>query len=311
MNKVLCIGGAHVDRKARAQIDVVMGTSNPVSVTQSHGGVARNLAENLTRLQIPVALLSHVGDDPEGNGVLSGCQSLGIDIRMISQSKTSPTASYTALLNPKGDMVVALANMDIYEELTPDVLEPYLPEMQKYPFWFLDTNLPGETLGYLLKTSSHLRTVFVDPVSVAKSKKLQGLLSHMDFIFPSKEEAETLSGKAIHTPADAPAAGKMLCQRGAKHLLITLGESGVCHIDSTSSQHYPALPADSVCDVTGAGDAFIAGVIYGISMSLSLDESIRYGLAAAALTLETTHTVNPLLSQKLLNDKMKESKSCA
>jgi pseudouridine kinase len=311
MDKVLCIGAAHVDRKAKAQSDVLLGTSIPVSVSTSLGGVARNVAENLARLQCPVALLSRVGDDPEGTGVRFGCQSLGIDISMLSRSLTCPTASYTALIDPKGDMVVALANMDIYEELTSSVLEPFMPEMQKYSSWFLDTNFPVKTLGFLLGSSSYTGTVFVDPVSVAKAKKLQGLLQHVDYIFPSRDEAEMLSGVTISTSADAEKAGKKLCQLGVKHAVITLGAVGVCVVDSTSCRHLPALTADSVCDVTGAGDALIAGVIFGISTSLSLGNSIRYGIAAAALTIETCHTVSPFLSRQLISKKLKESESCA
>lgn len=310
MNKILCIGAAHVDRKAKAQSDIQLGTSIPVSVSTSPGGVARNVAENLARLQCPVALVSRVGNDTEGTEVLSVCKSLSIDISMISRSITCPTASYTALLDPKGDMVVALANMDIYEEMTPSILEPFMPEMKKFPLCFLDTNLPVKTLEFLLESSGYSGIVFVDPVSVAKAKKLQGLLKYIDYIFPSRDEAEALSGVTIRTSADAESAGKKICQLGAKHTVITLGAGGVCVVNSISYGHIPPLTADSVCDVTGAGDALIAGVIYGISHSLTLDDAIHYGMAAASLTLETNHTVSPYLTQQLLNKKLKENNRC-
>lgn len=311
MDKVLCIGAAHIDRKATAQSDVLLGTSIPVSVSASLGGVARNVAENLARLQCPGALLSRIGNDAEGEMVLSGCRSLNIDTRMLSRSTAFPTASYTALIDRKGDMIVGLANMEIYDELTPSLLEPLMPEMQKHSLWFVDTNLPVATLKSILASSRRFATVFVDPVSVAKAKKLQGLLANIDYLFPSRDEAEALSGISIRTGSDAERAGKKLCGLGVKHAVITLGAEGVCVTSAGSSWRLPALAAASVHDVTGAGDALAAGVIFGIVTSLPLGASIRFGIAAATLTIETDYTVNPLLSAQLLSAKAKEIESCA
>src|SRR3546814_12387381 len=76
---IACFGAAHIDHKAHAAEAVRFGTSNPVSVIRSLGGVARNVAEGLARLECRVALVSRLGSDGDGDGVLGDMARLGVD----------------------------------------------------------------------------------------------------------------------------------------------------------------------------------------------------------------------------------------
>src|SRR3954454_15657445 len=96
---VACIGAAHIDRKATASGPIVPGSSNPVTMRVSAGGVARNVAENLARLGLSVTMVSRVGSDREGDAVLDGLEESGIGLEFCTRSTTSPTATYTALLD--------------------------------------------------------------------------------------------------------------------------------------------------------------------------------------------------------------------
>src|SRR4051794_28562466 len=131
-SSIACIGAAHVDRRAHALGPVVPGSSNPVRIGTASGGVARNVAENLARLGCAVSLVSRVGSDPEGAALRAGLADLGIDIAGLARSDTASTASYTALLDPSGELVVGLADMAIYDELTPAALEPLLPALARH-----------------------------------------------------------------------------------------------------------------------------------------------------------------------------------
>ncbi len=307
--RVLCVGAAHIDRKAKAQSAVQLGTSNPVSMQSALGGVARNVAENLARLGCKVALLSRVGNDQEGAWVRASSESLGIDTGLTRHSHVHATASYTALINPRGEMVVGLADMDIYNELTPSLLTTLAPSLQTHGMWFVDTNLSKESLHYLLTNRTSNQPVFVDPVSVAKAAKIRGLLSHVDYLFPSRDEAESLTGISIHNRHDAIHAAEELCRQGVKMTVITLGEDGVCAVGDGCSCALPAIPT-RVVDVTGAGDALVAGVIFGLMQSLPLRDAIRLGVAAATMTIETTETVNPHLTSSAVFERAKETQLC-
>jgi pseudouridine kinase len=287
---VLCIGAAHLDRKAHASGPVTLGSSNPVSIRRTAGGVARNVAENLARLGLRPALLSRIGADANGAAVLSGLDEAGIDAAFVGFSPAAATASYTALLDSAGDMAVAFADMAIYDELDEALLEKLLPAMSAFPVWFADCNLPARSLAFLLDGKPDHVRLFVDPVSVAKAARLPGALDGIDTLFANLDEAASLAGVRIRAPLDICEAGYRLLARGAGTVVITRGPEGAYLATGAEWLFLPALPA-RVQDVTGAGDALVAGTILGRLSRLAPRDALGLGLACAALAVETDDTV--------------------
>jgi len=80
-----------------------------------------------------------------------------------------------------------------------------------------------------------------------------------------------------------------------RYVGIGLGRGGMFVSDGVKRRVVPALPA-RVVDVTGAGDAAVAGTLYGLLRGHDLATAARYGQAAAALTLACDQSVNPKLS---------------
>ncbi len=83
--------------------------------------------------------------------------------------------------------------------------------------------------------------------------------------------------------------------------IVTLGELGVCYATSESSGHISAVKTD-VVDFTGGGDALTAALIFGILHDFPIDEAVRLGVAAAALTLRCRDTVCPDISLDRIYD---------
>ncbi|MCX7570939.1 carbohydrate kinase family protein [Tumebacillus sp. DT12] len=300
---VLCVGAAHVDRKAYAQTDVRLKTSIPVRSETGLGGVARNVAENLVRLGTPVALISRIGGDAEGDRVRREMAALGIDLAGLTTSDVRSTASYTAVLEAGGELVVGLADMEIYEELTPERVDALPDERLARPIWFLDTNLSAATLERLAGRAAVGQLLTADPVSVPKASRLLPILGRIDVLFPSREEAELLSGLAIRTPAEAQRAAEQIAKLGVGQVIITLGSCGVCAAGKWLNGQESALTAN-VRDVTGAGDALIAGYLHGLAGGQSALDAIRLGIAAATLTVEHAATVHPEMGPELIRQKM-------
>ena len=90
---VVCVGAAHVDRIARCKGEFVPGASNPVTTSESAGGVARNVAANLARLGREVALVSAIGADAEGEKLMVALGHEGIDVSAVLRGAGHPTAS--------------------------------------------------------------------------------------------------------------------------------------------------------------------------------------------------------------------------
>ncbi|EWY39313.1 carbohydrate kinase [Skermanella stibiiresistens SB22] len=296
---VACIGAAHVDRKAVAAGPVVPGSSNPVSMRVGMGGVARNVAENLARLGLSVTLVSRVGADREGDAVLASLTDAGIGVDGCSCSTTAPTASYTALMDRGGELVVGLADMAIYDELTVEHIEPLLPRLERIPVWFIDCNLPAESLRLLLRRKPRDCTVYVDCVSVANAARLQGILGGIDTLFANGDEASYLSHIPIRAPLDVCEAGYRLMCGGVGSVVITRGREGAFVASPFDYDFFLPPPVD-VNEVTGAGDALIAGVIFGRLGGHAMDDAMRLGLACAAWAVEAAETVNPILSADIV-----------
>lgn len=296
LGAVACLGAAHLDRRGRTFAPAVPGTSNPGSLTDEPGGVARNVAENLHRLGCRVSLCSRVGNDSAGRRILTGSP---FDVSLVTVSSTSPTASYTAILDPAGELIIGLADMAIYDELTPEVLAPALSRLeQQCGFWFLDANLPAATLAWLLDHAA--ATIAVDAISVAKSARLSGLLPRIPYLFCNLAQAASITGQPPF--ADPCAAARSLLAFGARSGVVTAGSRGIAIYEpSRTVLHLPALDAQPV-DVTGAGDALTAATIYGLFVhGRALPDAARLGLAAAAIAVESPHSVSPHLTPEVLH----------
>src|SRR5688572_2511759 len=150
ISSITCIGGAAVDRKYRAFEPIRQGTSNPVTSGFSFGGVARNVAENISRLGTKVSLASILGNDENGRTLIEDLKRLGIGTHRMAISDTHPTAEYVAVLQPDGELAVGLANMAIFDELTPTLLRKAEADLQA-AWIFADCNLPAETLHALVE----------------------------------------------------------------------------------------------------------------------------------------------------------------
>ncbi|HEY3834984.1 MAG TPA: carbohydrate kinase family protein [Bryobacteraceae bacterium] len=288
---IACIGGAHLDRRGILHAPVVLGTSNPGTVFADFGGVARNVAMNLEHLECRVLLCSRVGNDEPGRQVLSQ----PIDTTLVSVSDRRPTATYTAVLEPGGELVLGLADMDVYEEITRAVLMPVLPCLRNAALWFIDANLPAETIEWLLGAAGEI-PIAVDAVSVAKSRRLSALIPAIRYLFCNLAQASALLGTPVSEPTEA---SECLRRAGSGSGVVSAGADGIAIYDATAIKTMSAFPA-KLRDVTGAGDALVAGTLYGVAMHLDLFAAARLGLAAAAITVESENSTSPHLSPEAL-----------
>ncbi len=107
-------------------------------------------------------------------------------------------------------------------------------------------------------------------------------------------------------PADSEQAvltAKELVALGVETAIVTLAESGVGYATGEASGHIAALQVE-VADLTGAGDAFTAALLFGLLNDVPIDEAVRLGVSAAAITLRSRQTVVPELTEELLYEQL-------
>jgi pseudouridine kinase len=295
--RIICVGGATLDRRYYAAEPVIAGTSNPVIGRRAFGGVARNVAESLARLGADVGLVSILGEDEAGEALLRDLDRLGIDATAMARTTENATAEYVAVIGPDGSLVLGLADMEIFDLLTSADLERASPAFATASMVFADCNLSAVLLADLaLRSKNADFELVLDAVSAPKARRLPQSLDGVDLLFLNQAEAETYLDRPAMTPIAAAGA---LRERGARAVVLTLGAEGAVIADDRGVIHTPAVEANAI-DVTGAGDAMIAGALYSLGRGEPLADAVRMGTLLAAITTEHGASVHPELSASFL-----------
>jgi len=301
---IVCMGGANVDRKLRAIAPLHMGSSNPARQHESAGGVARNIAENLARLGLPVHLLTAVGRDAAGQSLLDQLQALGVDSAGSLQAPDEATGSYTAVLDPQGDLVLALAHMALTERLDAAFLRQTAPRRAAASLVVADLNLPRDTLDGL-RAEARLRDqrLLLVAVSEPKMSRLGTDLRGVSLLVLNRGELQALVGRDLPDEDALAQAWRELRDAGLQQLVISDGARGVWFSDGDALAVLPAPALDpaAIREVTGAGDAMTAGIAAGLHRDPEdLRGACALGLRLAALTLQSDATVSEALGPALL-----------
>lgn len=289
---VVCIGGVVADRGVRLHAAAVPGTSNPASVVASPGGVVRNVAENLARLGHRPALVSVIGDDTMGSSLVSGVRAVGIDTRGVRTVPGDVTAEYLAVLEPDGELVLGIAVMGVLDAIEPADVDSGWPTGPD-AWVVLDCNPRPEVLAHALDVArrSEATRLVVVAVSAPKVTRLPDDLTGVDLFFCTRDEAQTwLAGTGRLAPGDQGAGPDdaalvaALRSAGARAVVLTLGAAGAVAADDGGVVHVPGEQVP-VVDVTGGGDALVAGTVSALIRGEALAPALRYGTRLAALTV--------------------------
>lgn len=223
-------------------------------------------------------------------------------IRYILDS--APTSMYLSILNNDNDMQLAISHMDIIDKIDIDYIASKHSSIKDSLAIVIDTNLNSEVIDYITKTYTNI-PIFVDTVSTHKSLKIKDIIGRFHTIKPNKYEAEILSGIKINSKEDLQTCANYFLNQGVKNIFITLGQDGVFCANENKTFHLPGVKVNAV-SATGAGDAFISGLVYSYLNDLSLEDTAKFSTASAILTLLHKNTINPAMSvdsvQKILEE---------
>jgi pseudouridine kinase len=290
---IIVIGAVNIDIIAQSLVPLVNHDSNPGTVSVNLGGVGRNIAENLARLEIPIKLISVMGDDIYQQLIIDHHQQLKIDMSLCLHLTNAKSSTYLAITDQAGEMKLAINDMAIIEQLTPSYLSQYLTVINQSKAVVMDTNLSQATIDWLMQEVK--RPIFVDPVSTYKAQKLTKHLSKIYGLKPNSLEAEIL------TSSQYPYSILLdqLLQQGISQVYLSLGSEGICLADN---DHKVKLTVSfgPIVNTTGCGDALMAGIIYGWYHDETLVDCGLWGLAMALLTAGVPGATNHNINQQLL-----------
>lgn len=259
-------------------------------------GAELNVAIGLSRLGHKVGWVSRVGNDSFGQFVLDTLSAEGIDstcvkvdawrptgmmIKTKSDDGTDPKTEYFR----RGSAASALS--------VSDFVPSYMTSARHLHLTGINPALSSETRELSFHAAREMRTagktISFDPnlrPALWESRSemvdtLNDLASHADIVMPGLGEGTILTGK--EAPEEI---ASFYLVRGAKLVIIKLGERGAYFRSSNESGNVPACPVESVVDTVGAGDGFAVGVVSALLEGRSVSEAIARGNWIGSLAIQ-------------------------
>lgn len=301
---VLVVGSAVLDVKGKSEHPLTVGTRQFGHVHSSVSGVARNIAENLARLEVETVLLSAIADDDMGQLLLGQSERTGIDCSHVLRVSGATSATSLTIETFEGEPVSMIDDYSIMDYLDSDYLLEHESLFENASIIVIDATLTDETLDTLFELASRYNVkVCADPTSPLLAGRLCNYIPNLYLIVPNASETVALCD--LEEPASdrdsAIRTAQRLVNMGAKIAVVTLGDQGLAYADNSGGGYIRAIHTE-VVDTSGAGDAFSGAVIFGLLNDVPVDEAMRLGISAASLTLASEETVLPVLTQELLYD---------
>ncbi len=288
---ILVFGASVVDIVGFTNVSYIPLNSNPGCVKMSYGGVCRNIAENMARVGLNTKFISILGNDETGRGMLEHSRKMGYDMEdsLITQNGGTPT--YMAILNESGEMVSAVVDMKSINELSYEFIDEKAEIIENAEYVIVDTDNPDK-LEYLLK-HYHKKTKFIlDPVSAAKANDVKHLIKYFHTIKPNRYEAEQLANIALKDDNALIEAAAIFHAEGVENVFISLDAEGIFYSDGHRRGKVKANSA-VVTNVTGAGDAFLAGIGYGFMNGLNTVDTVEFAIGMSLVAIAHEDTIHP------------------
>lgn len=307
-NFVCIIGGTNIDIVGFSNNELKLHDSNPGNIKFSLGGVGRNIGENLARLDVDTKLISVIGSDVYGQKIVDEGRAIGLDFDHTLKLDGETTSVYMSVLNSDGDMQVAISSMEIYEKMTIEYIKTKKSVIESSKICVIDTNIPKDVIEYVVSNFKDTK-FFLDTVSTTKAMKVKDIIHKFHTIKPNKIEAEILSGIKIDSMEDVEKASEYFLKGGVKNVFISLGEEGVYYNNGIEKGVFTPKKVKMI-NANGAGDAFVAGLVYSELNGLELQDTLKFAAACSALTVEHKDTINPNMSLENINKKLEDNRLC-
>lgn len=242
------------------------------------GGSGANISVGAARLGIRVGFLGKLGDDQWGKLIRRSFDEEGVDGSglLIEANKRSATC-FVAVDGAGERAIVSMGGVALLE--SPSELDPgYFKGIRALCITDARRRVALAASGI---ARSEGAKVFFNPGGLMIGQgldQIRPLLTVCDVLILSQKEASKIGGQE-----DPVSMAQFLVQLGPKVVLVTLGDRGVVLHTRDGFKHIPAFTMLEVCDTTGAGDAFTAGLIAGFIEGHGWHLAARFGCAAAAL----------------------------
>ena len=294
---IVVFGAVFVDIKGYPLDQYIPGGRNVGRILQVHGGVSRNIAEDIANVKLAPVYVSVVDKSGIGADVIEKLKERDVNVDYIQRTDDG-LGTWLAIFDNQGDVVAAISKRP---DLSPidSVLEEYGDEIFRDADSIvveIDMEKPLLKKIFALAEKYH-KEVFAVVSNISIVLERRELLQKTGCVVCNEQEAGLLFSDEYQkmTPEELlPVIKNNAEQARIPRLVVTLGEKGSVYTELNGESGFCPPRNVDVIDTTGAGDAFFAGVTIGLTYGKNLKESCEIGTRLAASTIATKDNVCPI-----------------
>lgn len=302
MGTVAVFGTVFVDCKGFAQKAYNPQGRNLGHIEFFHGGVARNVAENLAYLGLPVRFVSTVDESALAEEVCSRLQAAGVDMQCVPAVGRG-MGMWLAVLGANGELLGSISQMPDLTALGELVQEKGRALLEKTQHVILELDLNAAlTLRVLELAAEQGVPVHGIPGNLSVILEKPDILPRLASFICNDVEAGRLLKRELSVLEPEEIAKELRAYadaQGMQSMVITLGARGAVYYDAVRQElgYQPVFKTD-VVDSTGAGDAFFSGTVYGLAAGKPLGQAVVCGTQVAAWTIACAENTCPDLAKR-------------
>ena len=293
---IVVIGAVFVDIKGYPDDVYIPAGRNVGQVTHIHGGVGRNVAEDIANVELRPTFISLVDDTVIGTDVVQKLKNHKVNTDYV-RAVPDGMGTWLAVFNNEGDVVASISKRP---DLMPiaDILDEHGDEIfANADSIVVEIDMEKEIVKRVFKLAKkYNKKVFAVVANMSIAQERRDFLMHTDCMVCNQQEAGILFSDD-YSNLDVPQLQQVIAENVQRanfpSLIVTMGEKGAVFADNQGNSGYCPARKVNVKDTTGAGDAFCAGVAVGLTYGKTLAEACRIGTHLSASVIVTSESVCP------------------
>jgi pseudouridine kinase len=308
------VGTIFVDCKGFAGKPYKADGRNLGEISFVHGGVGRNVAENLACLDLPVTLISTVDRTALGDEVLQRLDEKAVNTSMVKKVNNNGMGLWLAIIDEKGDLAGSISQMPDLSFLEQYIFARAGDLFSQLSHVILELDLNEKITSFILDLCRRLdKPVYGIPGNLDVILRKPEMLPRLECFICNIHEAGALMGKElagleIGEIQEILTRYYFIPEMRARCSVVTLGDRGSIYFDKEikASGYMPAEKVETV-DTSGAGDAFFSGTVSGLIRNLTLGKAVAIGTKVASWTVGSAENNCHNLKERFKKENMFES----
>lgn len=298
------IGTVFMDCKGFAKSHYNPAGRNLGSVKFVHGGVGRNVAENLANLGLNIEFVASLDRSGIGREITGRLAKSGTGLRYMVEAESRGMGLWLAIMNDAGDLAGSISQMPDLIHLENHIGENGADIVRQSGHIVLELDLNEYISRKVIDLArEHRRPVYGIPGNLSVIMGSPDILTGLDCFICNNIEAERLLGVRLDDDNIASLEwelARFVAARQMAAMVVTLGAKGCVYYDARAGMagYQPVFPV-TVLDTSGAGDAFFSGTVMGLIRGRTLAEAVVYGTKVASWTIQSAENTCRDLAAKM------------